>query len=147
MGFRTRIHALLLVAAISFGCTTTQVDFRQLPDAAALQSIHPGVTTRSQVLQRLGPPEELRRPSIFDRARMTTPQHRRILEGGQIFGDDAYTYASGRRHSSDVGILPAGPALLRFTSTRSQEERWRITFDADDVVDSVSRVDDSGGDD
>ncbi len=142
MGFRPqRMQAPILAAILSVACSTTQLEFRHLPASDALRSIRPGVTTRSEVLHRLGPPEELRRPSNFDRVRTTTPQHRRILEGGRIFGDDVYTYASGRRRSTDVGILPIGPALLRFSFTRSQEERWRIDFDADGVVHSVSQVD------
>lgn len=120
------------------------MDFRHLPAREALDSIRPGVTTRAEVLHRLGPPEEMRRPANFDRARLSTPQHRRILEGGRVFGDEAYTYVWGRRQTDAVGILPIGPKLLRFTRTRSLEERWRIEFDADDRVSSVSHTDELG---
>ena len=142
MGIRPQSRRTSIFAALlSVGCSTVQMDFRHLPSPEALRSIRPGATTRSEVLRRLGPPEELRRPANFDRARPTTPQHRRILEEGRIFGDDSYTYASGRRRTTDVDILPYGPKLLSFSWTRSQEERWRIEFDSEGVVRSVSHVD------
>lgn len=122
-----------------------QMDFRHLPARAALDSIQPGVTTRAEVLHRLGPPEEMRRPADFDRARLTTPQHRRVLEEGVLFGDDAYTYASGRRRIDAFGILPIGLKLFRVTRTDSMEERWRIEFGADGVVSSISHVDELAG--
>ena len=72
----------------------------------------PGVTTRAEVLRRLGPPEELRRPAVFERARLSTPQHRRILEAGDVFGHDAYTYASARRRLDSAGLLPLRTLLF-----------------------------------
>jgi hypothetical protein len=144
MGLRRHIDhtgLLLLAAVLGLACSTVRMDFRNLPPAEALESIQPGVTTRSEVLRRLGPPEELRRPANFDRARLTTPQHRRILEEGRIYGEGAFTYAAGRRSETEFGILPIGLALLSFSWTRSEEERWRIEFDADGVVQSLSHVD------
>ncbi len=137
---RPTAHGFGLLLALSTGCATTQLDHHLLPPLEALQSIEAGVTTRSEVLRRLGPPEEMRRPANFDRARATTPQHRRILEAGRLFDDRSYTYASASRRSLDVGLLPAGPELLRVTQTRSVEERWHIEFDENGVVSSVSHT-------
>ena len=137
---RPTARGLGLLAALSVGCATTQLDHHLLPPAEALQSIEAGVTTRSEVLQRLGPPEEMRRPANFDRARTTTPQHRRILEEGRLFDGRSYTYASARRTSVDIGLLPVGPEILRVTRTRSVEERWHIEFDENDVVSSISHT-------
>lgn len=125
------------------GCTTVRIDFHEQGDSGALVAIEPGVTTRSEVLRRLGPPDEMRRPAPFERARETSPIRRRIIEAGDVFGRDAYTYASGRHTTRAFGILPLGPALFRVTRVRSTEERWRIEFDEADVVRSVSRVDEA----
>ena len=129
---------ILGVALALGGCTSVDLEFPALPEAEALDWVRPGVTTRSQVLLRLGPPEEMRRPAPFERARLSAPQYRRILEAGDVFGRDAYTYVSGRRSLRTFGILPIGPPIFRIAWRRSTEERWRIEFDADDRVRSVS---------
>ncbi len=144
MGFRPQRIGLALVAALlGAACSTSQLDFRQLPSAELLASIRPGVSTRSEVLQRLGPPEELRRPATFDRARPITPQHRRVLEEGQVFGHDAYTYASASRRTTSLALIPGGPSVLEVSNTRFVEHLWRIEFDAEGVVRSVSHVDET----
>ena len=139
-GYRACTYAALLVASVGFGvgCSTSRLDFLHLPPEAALRAVEPGVTTRGEVLRRLGPPEEMRRPANFDRARLTTPHHRRILEEGRVFGDAVYTYASGRRATRSFEIVPFGPALFRVSWTRSTERRWRIEFDEDGVVRTIS---------
>jgi hypothetical protein len=140
LGRLVRTGTCLLAVAIC-GCTTLQLDFQRLPPSEELASVQPGVTTRSEVLQRLGPPEEFRRPSAFERARLTSLQERQTLEAHQIFGRDAYTYASARRTTRSFGILPAGIVLFRISRVHSAEARWRIEFDEGDVVTSVSHVD------
>jgi len=140
-GARRVVAILSITASVFWGCSIFQIDFQTLPPAERFQSIRPGVTTRSEVLARLGPPEEIRRPAPFERARLHSPQHRRVIETGDIFGHQAYTYASGRRRTESLGLLPIGLSLLRVQRTRSTEERWRIEFDDEDVVQSISHVD------
>jgi hypothetical protein len=142
----TRFGLSVAVAA-ACGCTTLQIDYQRLPAPEALESIQAGITTRSEVLLRLGPPEELRKPSPFDRARPTSPQRRRILEGGEVFVRDFYTYASERYRLETFGFLPVGPALFRVSWRSSREDRWRIDFDENDVVLTVSHVDERADDD
>jgi hypothetical protein len=134
------------LAAIS-GCTTVELDYQRLPAPEALRSIQPGVTTRSEALQQLGPPEEFRRPAPFERARRTSPQRRRIVEGKDVFGRGVYTYASERDTRRNFGLLPTGPALFRISWRSSREDRWRLEFDENDVVRSVSHVDEIADDD
>jgi hypothetical protein len=134
------------VAAV-FGCTTLEINYQRLPAPEALGSIQEGVTTRSEVLERLGPPEEFRQPSPFDRTRRTSPQRRRILEGGEVFIRDVYTYASERYTLETFGLLPVGPSLFRVSWRNSREERWRLEFDENDVVHTVSHVDERADDD
>ena len=144
---RSILRCLTLLAAFAgVGCTSTRMDFHTLPSAEAFASIQPGVTTRSQVLQALGPPEEMRRLANFDRARRTTPQHRRVLEGGDVFGTRAYTYAAGQRSTFELEIVPFGPSAFSYDQFHSREDRWRIEFDDAGVVTSVSHVDEIGGD-
>lgn len=135
--------AAALAGSPVVGCTSLRIDYHDLGDTSALAAIEPGVTTRAEVLRRLGPPDEMRRPAPVDRARETSPIRRRIIEAGDVFGRDAYTYASGRHTTRAFGILPMGPALFRITWVRSSEERWRIEFDEADVVRSVSHVDEA----
>ena len=136
----TCVGLSIAVAAIC-GCTNFEVNHQRLPTAQALESIQPGTTTRSEVLQRLGPPEEMRRPAPFDRPRLTSPQRRRIVEAGDIFGRSAYTYASERYTVREFGLLPTGPALFDVAWSISREDRWRIEFDENDVVQTVSHID------
>ena len=144
---RCASFGLSVAAAVLFGCTTVKLDYQRLPSPEALASIQEGITTRSEVLQRLGPPEELRRPAPFERAPLGSSQRRRILEGGDIFGCDAYTYASERHAIESFGLLPVGMTLFRVSRRTALENRWRIEFDEKGVVRSVSHVDESADDD
>jgi len=133
--------ALVLAALLGAGCTTIEGRFQHLPSEEALRSIEPGVTTRSEVLRRLGPPEELRRPAVFiERAPTTAPQRRKILEAGDLFSDDRYTYATVRLRADRLGIMPVGLPIVRLTWVESREDRWVVEFDAADVVRSISHV-------
>ena len=134
---------LWVAVAAAFGCTTLEINYQHLPEREALASIQEGITTRGEVLQRLGPPEEFRQPSPLDRTRSTSPQRRRILEGGEVFFQDTYTYASERYRINTFGLLPVGPSLFRVTWRKSREDRWRLEFDENDVVRTVSHVDES----
>jgi len=131
----------VLVLCSGAGCTTIEGHFQHLPSEEALQSIQPGVTTRSEVLRRLGPPEEFRRPAVFiERAPTTAPQRRKILEAGDLFSDDRYTYAMVRLRADRLGIMPVGLPLIRAAWVESRENRWVVEFDGDDVVKTVSHV-------
>ena len=133
--------SLFLAALGGAGCTTIVGDFQRLPSEEVLASIEPGVTTRSEVLRRLGPPEELRRPAVFiERAPTTAPQRRRILEAGDLFSDARYTYATVRLRADRFGLMPVGLPLLRISWVTSKEDRWLVEFDEDDVVRTVSRA-------
>ncbi|NNL64728.1 MAG: hypothetical protein HKP30_00660 [Myxococcales bacterium] len=130
----------LLAAAACLGCATVEIDYQSIPSAEALAAMEPGHTTRSEVLARLGPPDEMRRPAAFEGLQLSNPNRRRILEAGDLFGRDAWTWSATHRSSRTIGLLPVGPALFRMRWSRSLEERIRIEFDPDDRVTSVSRV-------
>ncbi len=126
------------------GCTTGRLDYHAVPSRTAFESLEPGVTTRSEVLRRLGPPEEMRRLSNFDRSLDSSPQVRRALEGADLFGREAFTYARSQRRIERFSIPPFGPSFFSFSQRHSHEERWRIEFDDADRVVSVSHVDEIG---
>lgn len=137
---------LLAVAAVLGGCATVDLDFqREYPADLIWSSIRPGETTRAEVLQLLGPPDEMRRLALFERARSNTHQSRKALEARDLFRRDAYTYAFAHRDIDVVGLLPVGLAIFRVAWLRSWEDRWRIEFDERDVVRSVSHVDEGAG--
>lgn len=140
---------LSAVVAAALGCTSLQLNYQRVPAPEAFESIQAGITTRNEVLQRLGPPEEFRQPSPFDRARPSNPQRRRVLEGGEVFMRDAgtYTYASERYVLRTFGVLPVGPSLFYISWRSSREDRWRLEFDDHGVVQSVSHVDENQDDD
>ena len=138
------IASWVILSLFAPGCTSGRLDYHSTPPRAAFEAIEPGVTTRSEVLHRLGPPEELRRLSNFDRSLDTSPQERRVLEGGDLFGRDAYTYARSERRIERFAIPPFGPTLFAIDGRGSREERWRIEFDEADRVRSVSHVDEIG---
>jgi hypothetical protein len=144
---RCASFGLMVALAAVCGCTTLEIDYQRLPAPEALESIQEGITTRSEVLQRLGPPEEFRQPSPFDQARPTSPQRRRVLEAREVFIRDAYTYASERYTVRTFGLLPVGPSLFRVSWRSSREDRWRLEFDERGLVRSVSQIRESADDD
>jgi hypothetical protein len=137
-----------LCAALLFvcGCTTIELEYQSLPAPEALESIQAGITSRSEVLERLGPPEEMRRPAPFERQRPSSPQFRRTIEAGEIFGDGAYTYARERHTIRTFGLLPTGPGLFQISWRKSREDRWRLEFDESGVVRTVFHIDEIADD-
>ena len=127
--------ALLLVA-----CIDLRVDYERPLSAASFDSIRPQVTTRAEVLRLLGPPDEVRQPGLGEALRRIDARQLRI-EAGEVFTDAAWTWASERRTERIVGLLPVGVVLFRVRNSRSVERRWRIEFDDDGLVRSVSHVD------
>jgi len=127
-------------------CAVLDVRFQRLPAAESFRKVTPGETDRSQVLALLGPPEEFRRPGVAEGMRMSTPWQPKIVEAGDVFGRDVFTYATERRRVTRAGLLPFLIAIFRVTRVSSTEERWRIEFDSYGVVQSVAHVDEESGD-
>ncbi len=122
------------------GCIDLRLDYQKPPSAASFESIRPQVTTRAEVLRLLGPPDEVRQPGLGEELRRIDARQLRI-EAGEVFTDAAWTWASERRTERIVGLLPVGVVLFRVRNSRSVERRWRIEFDDDGLVRSVSHVD------
>jgi hypothetical protein len=127
------------------GCIELQFDFQRVPPEATFSSIQPGLTTRAEVLEVLGPPEEVRQPALGEELRRSDPRRLRLLEAGEVFDESAWTWAAERRSERIFGLLPVGPVLFRLRDSRSTERRWRVEFDARGIVRSVSRVDEIDG--
>ena len=133
-------HLGFLTVLVVAACTQVDIDFQPLPADDEFRSLRVGVTTRAEVLARLGPPEEFRRPSYAEAIRASTPQQRAILEGGRVFGRNVFTYASEHRRIRVFEIPPILP-FLHWEHGSATEERWRIAFDENGVVESVSHID------
>ena len=134
------LRAALASALLLVGCIDLRVTYQGTPSAASFDSIRPQRTTRAEVLRLLGPPDEVRQPGLGEALRRIDARQLRI-EAGEVFTDEAWTWASERWTERIVGLLPVGVVLFRVRSSRSVERRWRIEFDDDGVVRSVSHVD------
>lgn len=130
-----------LAALLLAGCIDVRIGFQSLPPGADFASIEPGVTSRSEVLRILGPPEEVRLPAAGEGLRRLDGREARVLEGRQIFGDRRWTWARELRHERIVGLLPIGPYLWKMRTSRSLEERWQIEFDEHGIVRSIAHLD------
>jgi len=126
------------------GCIDTRIHFRHLPPSEQFVSIQPGVTTRAEVLRRLGPPDEVRQPAPGEAARRLDSRERRIIEAGEIFDNTVWTWATEERSERIVGLLPVLVVLFRVRNSQSLEERWRIEFDESGVVRTIAHVDEIG---
>jgi hypothetical protein len=144
---RTPARTLLALAIClaTSACAVIDLEFQQLPAEELFLQVQPGETTRADVLRLLGPPDEFRRPGAAEWPRRSSPWDYKILEGGDVFGRDVYTYARERRRDTRFGILPTTLTIFRVKTVRSLEERWRIDFDQEGVVRSVSHVDEGLG--
>ncbi len=146
MSLRSRLCLALALCLATPACAVLEMRFQRTPPPEAFAQVTPGQTDRSQVLALLGPPEEFRRPGVGESARFSTPWQAKIVEGGDVFRRDVYTYATELRRDRRAGILPFFIAIFRVTRVTSLEERWRIEFDEKGVVRSVSHVDEEEGD-
>lgn len=128
-------------ALVLVSCVQVDLRYEPLRQRERFAEIEEGVTTRSDVLHLVGPPEEFRIPPVIGFGRTSSPQRRQVIEGGDVFGRDRFTYISEHRRVGTFGILPGFAELLLWTRRRTTEERWMIHFDENDVVSSVSHVD------
>jgi hypothetical protein len=140
-----RVLGLLASGLLVAGCIELRFDFQRLPPEAAFAAIQPGLTTRAEVLEALGPPEEVRQPALGEEMRRRDPRRLRLLAAGEVFDEGAWTWAAERRSERIVGLLPVGLVLFRVRDSRSMDRRWRIEFDAGGLVRSVARVDEIDG--
>ena len=136
---RTRALACLVAVCVSSGCVQIRVDFQTLPSATVFQDIEVGVTTRAELLEKLGPPEEFRQPAMGEQARRLDRREQRALEEKEVFQHSSWTWASERRSADTFWIL-----VFQMTKSRSFQEQWWIEFDEADVVRLLTHTDEIG---
>ena len=136
---------LCLVALLLAGCIDVRIEFQTLPSVADFARIEPGATSRAELLQLLGPPDEVRGPALGEGLRRLDGREARVLEGRQVFGDERWSWARELRSERIIGLLPVGPYLWKMRTSRSLEERWQVEFDERGVVRSITHVDEVGG--
>ena len=141
MNWTARTCLALVACLTTSACAVFDVRFQRLPPVEAFEAVTPGETDRSQVLALLGPPDEFRRPAVGEGLRLSAPWGPKIVEAGDVFGRDVFSYASERRRATRAGIFPFLIDIFRVTHVRSVEERWRIEFDSQGIVRSIAHVD------
>ncbi len=133
---RRRWLSGLVCVLVSAGCVTMQTDYgRPVPDPGG---ISPGVTSRAEVLARLGPPEEFEQPTPF-RGRSFDPQATRVFDERDLFDRRSYTWVAERRRDRYLILIPFLTLYGRF-HTDHRSDRLMITFDENDRVRDVSLI-------
>ena len=127
---------LLLVGGLP-ACLVVHTNYGDpIASDAEVEALVVGVTTRRQVLDALGPPEEYRQPMPWV-GRHYDPQRQRVSRERDIFDRRRYTYLQERRKDRLILVLPV---LTLFSSYRidHQADRMLIWFDENDRVSAVS---------
>lgn len=122
---------LLLLAVVLWapGCVTAHMTFgRPLAEPAVVARIEPGVTTRAELLDWLGPPDELLSPMPTERARIDDPVVRRVLVERDLFRRRLLTWEYERREDA---MLILFPYVNLFTHWRTWHDRDRLLVELD----------------
>lgn len=108
-----------------------------LPPEVDVAAIEPGVSTRTDVVARFGPPEEWRAPAITDDSRGRNGPGLRVHEEREVFRRRRYTWAYETRRTDGVVLLPF-VTLFSHLTTRLTEDRLVVTFDEQGRVEDVA---------
>ena len=121
---------MLAAAAVFAGCVQVEAVFGRLPAPEMLASVRPGLTTRDELLDLLGPPEEYAGPGAHLGLRAHDPQQARVLDERDLFGREALTWVIERR--SDRAFIV--PILFTRWTTRHATGRATALLDERGVV-------------
>lgn len=137
---------LALIGSLQAGCgvSKTTIEAQESIDREDVRRIVEGVSTRSNVLQLLGPPQAVARPGKTVRLPATGTQASREVDADtmfELFRDDheitdkhiVYYYDSSRIESSGGFVLGAGS---RTTSTVN-DRLWLLIDTADGIVEDL----------
>jgi len=123
----------LMLAAACPGCTLVSVDYAAIPSPEAVFGLKPGRTTRFEVMARLGPPDEYRRPAPGERGRPLDPRSLHSREEHRVFGRSRFTYARERVEQRRLDLL-----LFKSSVTNVTTDRVVLFFDDQGVLQDVS---------
>jgi len=104
-----------------------------IPDEQAVAALQPGRTTRAEVIERLGPPDEYSQPALFAELSAEDCRAIRVFEEHDVFHRAAFTWVRERR---DDRVWFLWPLYLNI-DTETRIDRLKVLFDADDVVSAV----------
>jgi hypothetical protein len=104
-----------------------------IPSAQALAALEPGRTTREQVLQLLGPPDEFSQPALFSELSVADSRDARVFEERDVFGRAAFTWVREQRDDRAWLLWP----LYVHLNTETRIDRLKVLFDDRDVVAAV----------
>lgn len=125
---------LSLPGCLYFGGSGT---FGPKLDPAMVAEIHPGVTTKKDVLELLGPPQEFKRPEVSDALVDDAVR----VSGAVALGNrahDVFTYQFDR-----ISLNGTWPVLFLYSSSSVRSDLLVIFFDGGDVVKEVSYREDT----
>ena len=132
----TRCVALAVaLAASTGGCFTyVRTNFeRPLPSDEQIEAaIEPGVTTRVELVKRLGSPMEHRRPSVLDKGRGVIPGLRQVYVERDILDRRIAVWKFERRRDYVFTV----PIFYRYRQEVHEADRLFVVFDEDDIVES-----------
>jgi len=101
-----------------------------LPGPGAVAAVEAGRTTRAQVLQLLGPPDEFRQPELAAALPAAASQATRVLEERDVFHRASFTWVRSRRADRVWLLWP----LFTHVDTATRVDRLTVLFDEQDVV-------------
>ncbi len=126
-----RLLPLLVVLAVA--CVSVDARFGHAPPAGALAAVRPGATTRAELLDLLGPPEEYVGPGLHLGLRAHDPQAQRVLEERDLFGRETLTWLLERRADRALVV----PVLFTHWTTTHRTQRVTALLDAHGVVQAL----------
>jgi outer membrane protein assembly factor BamE (lipoprotein component of BamABCDE complex) len=125
---------LLVLAAALPSCVLSSISFGdKLRTATSAEAIVPGLTSRAEVLQLLGPPEEFSQPTPLLGLRAWDPQEQRVLKERDVFHRRTWTWIREQREDQLLWI----PLPFVWANTEHDADRIMVTFDKRGLVTAV----------
>ena len=130
-----RLTLCVAVVGTTTGCYSyIRTNFeRPIPTDEMIDSIVPGVSTRTELVQRFGPPMEDRRPTIVDRGRGVIPGLRQVYAEHDLLARRISTWEHELRRDYVFTI----PFIYRHRREVHLTNRLFVVFDRDGVVEAV----------
>lgn len=123
------LRAALAAAALA-GCVQVDATFGRMPGPEALAAVRPGLTTRAELLDLLGPPEEYAGPGADLGLRAHDPQEARVLDERDLFGREVLTWVLELRRDRAFIV----PLLYSHWTTSHRTGRVTALLDGRGVV-------------
>lgn len=125
--------SICLALQVLAGCVMLRGHYDRPIDVAKVEAIRPGVTTKAEVLELLGPPTEIESRDIVNVEGLLDDTSVNRLLGSRFF-----RYRYGRANGAALILL-----LFNYIDADVKFDTAMIFFDENDVVEYVSHVEDT----